>query len=165
MNINKLTIKSQEALQRAQQLAMENGQQSIESGHLLKGILMVDETVTPFIVKKQSANLAGIEKAVDALVKGYPKVSGGDLYMSREISTLLTKAEALLKKFNDEFVAIEHMLLAMLETKSDVRNILKDAGLTSSGVEKAVRELRKGKNVTTQSAEDSYNALNKYAII
>ncbi len=163
MNINKLTIKSQEALQSAQQLAMENGQQAIETGHLLMAILSVDETVAPFIIKKLSANIETIKQSVEEVVIGYPKVSGGDLYMSRELTSVFQKAESLLKKFKDEFVAIEHLLLSLLETKNDMSVILQDAGITSKGVETAIRELRKGKKVTTQSAEDSYNALNKYA--
>ncbi len=163
MNTNKFTLKTQEAIQRANQLAAENGQQSIEIGHLLRGILSVDETITPYIAKKHAANFKQIEKGVDLLVQNYPKVSGGDVYVSRDVSKVFTKAESLLKKFNDEFIALEHLLLAIIDIKSDVQRILKDAGLTYKGTELAILELRKGSNVNTQSAEASYNALTKYA--
>ena len=164
MKMNKLTIKSQEAIQRAHQLAMENGQQSIEAGHLLSAILSIDENVTPFILKKLSVNPGHIKQLADSLVSNYRKVDGGEIYASRDFANIIQKAESSLKKFKDEFVAIEHILLAILETKTDASSILKDAGITAKDVEAAIRELRKGKSVTTQSAEDSYNALNKYAI-
>ena len=163
MNINKLTTKSQEVVQQASQLAVEGGQQAIEVGHIMKSILALDDTVTPFIVKKQSANLAGIKNSVDDIVSSYPTVSGGEVYFARETSTVMSKAESYLKKFGDDYVAIEHILLAIIDSKNSIQTILKDAGLTYKGVETALKELRKGQRVTTKSAEDSYNALNKYA--
>ena len=165
MNMNKLTIKSQEVLQRAHQLAMENGQQALEAGHLLSAILSIDENVTPFILKKLSVNPEHVKQGVNSLVGNYPKVSAtGEIYASRSFAQILQKAENSLKKFKDEFVAIEHLLLALLNSNTDAAAILKDAGVTSKEIEAAIRELRKGKSVTTQSAEDSYNALAKYAI-
>ena len=164
MNTNKLTIKSQEALQRAHEIAAGRGQQSIEIAHLLKGILAVDDAVTPFVLKKQSAPMDAIEKSIDEELDKYPKVSGGEPYASRDLSNIFLAAEKLLKKFGDEFIAIEHLLLAIINSKSAVATLLNDAGVTPKGVETAIRELRKGKKVTTQSAENNYNALKKYAI-
>lgn len=164
MNINKLTIKSQEAIQRGQQIAAEHGHQAIETGHLFLGILEVDESVTPYVIKKQGANLQAVTLAAETLVGNYPKVSGGDAYASREVTRILSKAESYLKKYDDEFVAIEHILLALIDVKNDVQELLKDAGVTFKGVEAAVKELRKGSTVTSQNAENNYNALNKYAL-
>jgi len=164
MTFNNLTIKSQEALQRAQQLAMEHGQQAIEPGHLLKGILEVDDSVAPFVFKKLGVNYAIIRQALDRIVEGYPKVSGGDKYLSRATSEAIQKGNSYLKEFGDEYVALEHLLLGILATTDPVAQMLKDSGITEKGLKTAIHDLRKGKKVTTHSAEDSYNALNKYAI-
>ncbi len=164
MNGNNLTIKSQEALQRAQQLAIEGGQQAVELGHLLKGILEVDQSVAPFIFKKLGLNFDIVKSALDRIVDGYAKVSGGNQYLSRRVTEAIQKANTFLKEFNDEYIALEHLLLGILTTDDPVSQMLKDSGLTVNGLKAAVQDLRKGKKVTTASAEDSYNALNKYAV-
>jgi len=164
MNFNNLTIKSQEVLQRAQLLATQNGQQAIEAGHVLKGILEVDEHVTPFVLKKMGVNMAAVTQATDAIVKGYPKVSGGQPYAARSVGDLLTRATGHLKDMGDEYVSIEHLLTAMIEISDPVAQLLKDSGVTKEGLKTAITELRKGRKVVTHSAEDSYNALKKYAV-
>ena len=165
MNLNNFTIKSQEAVQRAQQIAMEGQQQSIELGHLLKGILEVDESVAPFVFKKLGVNFDAIRQATDSIVHSYPKVSGGgNQYMSRTTTEALQKANTYLKEFGDEFVALEHLLLGIIATKDSVSQMLKDSGVSEKALKAAIKDLRKGSRVTTHSAEDSYNALNKYAI-
>ncbi|MCB9292172.1 MAG: ATP-dependent chaperone ClpB [Lewinellaceae bacterium] len=165
MNLNNFTIKSQEAVQRAQQIAMEGQQQSIELGHLLKGILEVDESVAPFVFKKLGVNYDAIRQATDSIVHSYPKVSGGgSQYLSRTATEALQKANTYLKEFGDEFVALEHLLLGIIATKDSVSQMLKDSGVSEKVLKAAIQELRKGSRVTTHSAEDSYNALNKYAI-
>lgn len=164
MNLNNLTIKAQEALQRAQQIAMENGQQAIELGHVLKGLLEVDENVAPYVFKKLGVNYSAIKQATDSIVMSYPKVSGGNPYLSRTATEVIQKANSFLKEFGDEYVALEHLLLAMLSVKDDVSQMLKDSGLDQKSLKAAVMELRKGNKVTSASAEGTYNALNKYAI-
>ncbi len=164
MNMNNLTIKSQEAIQKAQQAVMENGQQAIEAGHLFWGILEVDENVAPFIFKKLGANYNAIKQAAEAIVQSYPKVSGGTPYLSRTATEILQRANGYLKEFGDEYVALEHLLLALLSFRSDVATLLKDNGLTEKGLKAAIQELRKGGRVTSHSAEETYNALNKYAV-
>ena len=159
MNLNNFTIKSQEAVQRAQQIAMEGQQQSIELGHLLKGILEVDESVAPFVFKKLGVNFDAIRQATDSIVYSYPKVSGGgSQYMSRTATEALQKANTYLKEFDDEFVALEHLLLGIIATKDSVSQMLKDSGVSEKALKAAIKELRKGSRVTTHSAEASYNA-------
>lgn len=164
MNLNNLTIKAQEALQRAQQIAMEYGQQAMELGHLLKGILEVDENVAPYVFKKLGVNYSAVKQTTDSIVASYPKVSGGSPYLSRTTTEVIQKANILLKDFGDEYVALEHLLLAMLTVKDDVSQMLKDSGLNEKSLKAAVLELRKGSTVTSASAEGTYNALNKYGI-
>ncbi len=164
MNLEKFTIKSQEAVQRAQQIAMENQHQAIEPGHLMKGILEVDESVTPYVFKKLGINFDVVKQAIDRVVLSYPKVSGGgQQYLSRSASEALQRASTYLKEFGDEYVALEHLLLGILAAKDQVSQLLKDSGLTEKELKAAIKELRKGSRVTTHSAEDAYNALNKYA--
>lgn len=163
MNTNNFTIKSQEAIQQAQQMAQGFGHQQIENEHILKGILEVDENVTPFILKKLNVNVDLFKKILDSTLQSFPKVSGGDLMLSREASTALTEANIIAKKMNDEFVSIEHLLLAIFKSKSKVAQILKDQGVTYNGLEAAIAEIRKGERVTSASAEETYNSLNKYA--
>ncbi|HHJ51348.1 MAG TPA: ATP-dependent chaperone ClpB [Phaeodactylibacter sp.] len=164
MNMNNMTIKAQEVIQRAQQLAMEHGNQAIETGHLLEAILQIDESVTPFVMKKLGVNTQALKMALDAIIQSYPKVSGGDAYLSRALSTLIQRANSLLKEFGDEYVAIDHLLLAMVEGNDQVAQLLKDSGITAKDLKAAILDLRKGSRVTSASAEDSYAALNKYAI-
>ncbi len=163
MNTNNFTIKSQEAIQQAQQIAQGFGHQQIENEHILKGILEVDENVTPFILKKLNVNVDLFKKILDSTLQNFPKVSGGDLMLSREASTALTEANIIAKKMNDEFVSIEHLVLAIFKSKSKVAQILKDQGVTYNGLETAIAEIRKGERVTSASAEETYNSLNKYA--
>ncbi len=164
MNLNNFTIKSQEAVQHAQQIAMEGGQQAIETGHLLKALLETDENVISFLLKKMNTNPQRVEQAVDAIIKSYPKVSGGNAqYLSAAANQTLTKAQSFLKEFGDEFVAVEHILLGLLQANDNVSNLLKDAGVNEKDLKKAITELRGDSKVTSQSAEAQYNALNKYA--
>ena len=163
MNLNNFTIKSQEAVQQAQQIATEMQQQSIETGHLLKGILEVDENVTPFILQKLGVNLNIFKQTLDKIVISYPKVSGGSQYLSSNSNKVLQKASSLLKEFKDEYVSIEHLLLALLNSGDTISQLMKDNGVKEKAMKIAINELRKGENVTSQSQEEQYNALKKYA--
>ena len=163
MNLNNFTIKSQEAIQQAQQLAQEMGHQQIENEHLFKGITSVDENVTPFLLKKLNINVNLFHQILDKTLQSFPKVSGGDLMLSRDASQTLNEASSIAKKMNDEFVSVEHLFLAIFKSKSKVAQILKDQGATEKGIRAAIDELRKGERVTSQSAEETYNSLNKYA--
>jgi ATP-dependent Clp protease ATP-binding subunit ClpB len=163
MNINNFTIKSQEAVQLAQQMAQEMGHQQIENEHLFKAILQVEENVTPFILKKLNVNTAIVSQIVSKELERFPKVTGGELSFSREASKTLNDASIIAKKMEDEYVSIEHLLLAIFNSKSKIAQILKDQGVTEKDFKLAIEELRKGGKVTSQGAEDNYNALNKYA--
>ena len=163
MNLNNFTIKSQEAVQQAQQIATGMQQQSIETGHLLKGILEVDENVTPFILQKLGVNLNIFKQTLDKIVESYPKVTGGNQYLSQNSNKTLQKASSLLKEFKDEYVSIEHLLLALLKTGDTISQLMKDSGVKEKSMKAAINELRKGENVTSQSQEEQYNALKKYA--
>ncbi|MBF2709683.1 ATP-dependent chaperone ClpB [Flavobacterium soyangense] len=163
MNINKFTIKSQEAIQLSQQLAQSFGQQQIENEHILKAIFEVDENVAPFILKKLNVNVPLFQQIIDSTIQSFPKVSGGEIMLSRTANTTLNEAEIIAKKMNDEFVSIEHLILAIFTSKSKVSQILKDQGVTEKGLKAAIDELRKGERVTSASAEETYNSLNKYA--
>lgn len=163
MNLNNFTIKSQEAIQQAQQLAQEMGHQQIENEHLFKGISSVDENVTPFLLKKLNINVNLFQQILDNTLTSFPKVSGGDIMLSREASRTLNEASSIAKKMKDEYVSVEHLILAIFNSSSKVAQILKDQGATEKGLQAAVQELRKGDRVTSQSAEDTYNSLNKYA--
>ncbi|AWH85960.1 ATP-dependent chaperone ClpB [Flavobacterium album] len=163
MNFANFTIKSQEAIQRAQQLAQSLGQQQIENEHIVKAILEVDENVTPFLLKKLNVNLPIFNQVLDRVIEGFPKVLGGEIGLSRDAGTALTEASNIARKMNDEFVSIEHLLLAIFASKSKVAQILKDQGVTEKGLKAAIDELRKGERVTSASAEETYNSLNKYA--
>lgn len=164
MNLNTYTIKSQEAIQQAVQLSTNNGQQAIEPAHILKGILEVDENVTPFILKKLNVNPSSFSKMVDSVINSYPKVSGGQPHLSVAANKAMAKATTYLKEYNDEFISIEHLLLGLLHAGDSTSNLMKDAGLKEKEVKAAINELRKGERVTSQSAEETYNSLNKYAI-
>jgi ATP-dependent Clp protease ATP-binding subunit ClpB len=163
MNFNKFTIKSQEAIQKAQQLAENYGHQQIENSHILKGIFEVDENVIPFIFKKLGINIELLKSLIDKTLESYSKVTGGEISLSRNASKMLNNATDEASKMNDEFVSIEHLLLALLNTKDTTSQILKDQGVTEKGLKIAIDELRKGSKVTSQSAEETYNSLNKYA--
>ncbi len=163
MNFNQFTLKAQEAVQQAQQLATQNGQQAVETGHLLKGVLEVDENVLPFLLKKLSVNTPALVLALDSITKGYPKVSGGSPYLSNPAQAALTKATSLMQEMKDEFVSIEHLALGILSGNDAVSRLMKDSGLNEKDFRSAVAELRKGARVTSQTSEETYNALNKYA--
>ncbi|WP_269225165.1 ATP-dependent chaperone ClpB [Flavobacterium eburneipallidum] len=163
MNINKFTIKSQEAIQLSQQLAQSFGQQQIENEHIFKAIFEVDENVAPFILKKLNVNVPLFEQILDSTIQSFPKVSGGEIMLSRTANTTLNEAEIIAKKMNDEFVSIEHLILAIFDSKTKAAQILKDQGVTGKGLKAAIEELRKGERVTSASAEETYNSLNKYA--
>jgi ATP-dependent Clp protease ATP-binding subunit ClpB len=164
MNLNNYTIKSQEAIQQALQIATVNGQQAIEPAHILKAILEVDENVTPFILKKLNVNPATFSKLVDSVVLSYPKVSGGQPYLSSSANQALAKASTFLKEYKDEYVSIEHLLLGLINSGDSTANLMKDTGLKEKEIKAAITELRKGERVTSQSQEETYNSLNKYAI-
>lgn len=164
MNPNNLTIKSQEAIQKAQELAFANQHQSIETGHLLKGLLVADENVIDFLLKKTGVNVNHLHTKLDEQISTYSKVSGGSgQYLSNECNQVLLKAQSYLKEYKDEFVSVEHLLLALLNAKDNTSKLLKDAGLVEKDLKLAIAELRKGRKVTDQGAESTYNALNKYA--
>jgi ATP-dependent Clp protease ATP-binding subunit ClpB len=163
MDLNKFTIRSQQAIQQAQTIASGHGQQMLENGHLLKGILEVDADVTPFLLKKLNVNLPAMTQALDRIVKGYPKVSGGQISLSRHANEALIKAQASMKEFGDEFASVEHMLIGILESGDTIAQLLKDNGVTRKDLVAAIKDLRKGSTVTSQSQEETYNALNKYA--
>ena len=163
MNFNNYTIKSQEAIQQAQQLAQSMGHQQIENEHIVKAIFEVDENVLPFILKKLNVNVDMLKLALDKQIEGFSKVSGADLMISREASKALNEASIIAKKMNDDFVSIEHLILAIFKSKSQIAQMLKDQGVTEKGLNAAIEELRKGDRVTSQSQEDTYNSLNKYA--
>ncbi len=163
MNINNFTIKAQEAVQKAQEIATARQHQAIESGHLLKGILSVDENVTPFLLKKLEVNIPRLTQQTDALLDKLPRVSGGGQYLSNDANQALVKATQLATEMGDDFVSIEHMLLGLLSGKDEVAHLMKDAGVSEKSLKAAIADLRKGSKVGSQSAEDTYNALNKYA--
>ena len=163
MNLNKFTIKAQEAVQEAVSRAQRQGQQAIEPEHLLAGILKVGEQTTHFLFQKLGANLALLQQAVDAQIGSLPRVQGGDPYLSRESNEVLTKAEDIASKNKDEFVALEPMLQAILSTNCTAGKIMKDAGVTEKDLEKAIQELRGGEKVKSQRSEETYQSLSKYA--
>ncbi|MDA3823772.1 MAG: ATP-dependent chaperone ClpB [Bacteroidales bacterium] len=164
MDFNKFTIKAQEAIQRAQQIVIENDHQAIECGHIMKGILTVDENVLPFIFKKLSINAVHMEAALEEIIKSYPVVKGGEKYLSSTANEAIVKAEAAGKKAGDDYVTLENLLIGIFKTHDPVGRMLKDAGINEAELNSAISELRKGERVQSQSAEENYNALNKYAI-
>lgn len=163
MNLNNFTIKSQEAIQKAQQLALGFENPQIENEHILKGIMEVDQNVTPFILKKAGVNLSVFEQTIDSIIKSFSKTQGADVMLSRDATTMLNEAMNTAKKMNDEYVSIEHLILAIFKSKSKVAQVLKDQGVTEKILNEAINEIRKGERVTSQSQEETYNALNKYA--
>ena len=164
MNLNNFTIKSQEAVQQSVQLVSQRGQQVIEAAHILKAVIMTDESVVNFLFQKLGVNVQNLQMVLDRQLDSYPKVSGGEPYLSSEANAVLQKAIEYSGKMGDQYVSLEHILLALLTEKSVASSMLKDAGVTEKELRLAIAELRKGNNVTSQSAEDTYNSLNKYAI-
>ena len=164
MNTNNYTIKSQEALQNAVQLAQSKGQQAIETGHLLKAVINVGENVTHFIFNKLGVNSHNLLSALDRIIDSYPRVSGGEVYLSPDSNKALEKATRLAKDMGDQYISLEHILLGLLDNRDQVAQLLKDSGLTEKETKEAIAELRKGSKVNSQSAEESYDALGRYAI-
>jgi ATP-dependent Clp protease ATP-binding subunit ClpB len=163
MNFEKFTIKSQEALQKAAEITTGNQQQAIEPGHLLKAIVETDENVAAFVFKKLNVNTNILEDKLDELINSYPKVSGQQPYLSSATNSVLQNAEKELREFKDEFISIEHLLLALLSTKDKASQLMKDAGLDRAGLLKAVKELRGNAKVTDQNAEAKYKSLERYS--
>ena len=163
MNLEKFTIKSQEAIQKASEMAMSKQQQAIEPGHLLKAILETDENVSNYLFKKLNINSTLLENKLEETINSYPRISGQQPYLSSATSAVLQHADKELREFKDEFVAIEHLLLALLASKDKVGSMLKDAGLDRASLIKAIKELRGGSKVTDQNAEAKYKSLERYS--
>ena len=163
MNYNNFTIKAQEALQKAITLAQSANQQIIEPTHLLKALMLVGENITSFLFNKLTVNTRNLELALDREIESYPKVSGGEPILSRETNAVMQKAADYASKMGDEYVSLEHLLLSLLSEKSTASSMLKDAGVNQKHLQMAIDELRKGEKVTSQSAEDTYQSLSKYA--
>ncbi|KEY18344.1 ATP-dependent chaperone ClpB [Kaistella antarctica] len=163
MNLNQYTVKSQEAIQKAQQIAMEFGNQSIEPQHILEGIFQIDENISDFLLKKSEAELTLVRERNRENIEKLPKVEGGNIYLSQTANKVLLDAPNVAKKMDDEFVTIEHVWLCLLDVNSDVSKMLKDMGITKNGLEMAIKELRKGSKATSASSEETYQSLNKYA--
>lgn len=164
MNLNNFTIKSQETVQQAVQLVTQRNQQAVEAAHLLKAVIMTGESIVNFLFQKLGVNVQNLQMILDRQLDSYPKVSGGEPYLSNEANAVLQKAVDYSGKMGDQYVSLEHILLALLTEKSVASSMLKDAGINEKELRLAIAELRKGNNVTSQSAEDTYNSLNKYAI-
>ena len=164
MNFNNFTIKSQEVIQKAIELTRSAGQQQIEPSHILKALIDEGESIVNFVFQKLEANLNSVKSAIEADIRSLPKVSGGDVFLSRDANDAMQKAVDFSKSMGDEYVSIEAMLMGILRSSGKAGQALKDAGITDKGLEMAIRELRKGNKVTEQSAEETYQALSKYAI-
>ncbi|MBE7630428.1 ATP-dependent chaperone ClpB [Tenacibaculum piscium] len=163
MNLNNYTTKSQETIQQAQQIAQGYGHQQLENEHIFKALFAVDENVLPFILKKLNINITVLQQVLEKQLASFPKVSGGELMLSKEANKALNEASIIAKKMNDEYVSIEHLILAIFKSKSQIAQVLKDQGVTEKSLTITIEELRKGERVTSQSAEETYNSLNKYA--
>lgn len=163
MNLNNFTIKAQQAIQKAQEIAVGKNQQVIDCTHLLKGILTEDENVTPYLLKKLEVNIPRLQQQLDEAIEQYARVSGSEQYLSSDANQALINSTQIASKMGDEFVSIEHMLLGILTGKSTAGKMLKDAGVSEKGLRSAIVDLRKGSKVNSQTAEESFNALNRYA--
>jgi ATP-dependent Clp protease ATP-binding subunit ClpB len=164
MNLNQFTIKARESIQKAGIIASSNGNQAIETAHLLKAILEEVPDICSFIFNKLGVSQSVVENALEKILQSFPKVSGGDAYFSRDMSKLLNDAVQLSSKMKDDFVSIEHLLIAMLGVKDQVSSLLKDAGMKERELIQAIEELRKGSKVNSESAEETYHSLKRYAI-
>ena len=163
MDFKNFTIKAQEAVQKATEIAGGNQQQAVETGHLLKGLFQSDESVFSFLANKLGANLNILTPRLDAIVAAYPKVSGGSPYFANDAAAAVQRANGAMKDMGDEFVSVEHLLLGVLSGKDAVATLLKDTGFNDKDLKAAIQELRGGRKVTSQSAEDQYQSLNRYA--
>src|SRR5665647_772075 len=164
MNLNNFTIKSQEAIQKATEIATAKQNQSIEPLHLLKGILLVDENVAPYLLRKLNVNFDVFSKELDKLIDCLPKVSGGQQYLSSNSNRVLQKTSEISLEFKDEFISIEHLLLGILTLNDSSSRLLQNNGVTEKDLKAAIKQLRKGSTVNSQTAEETYNSLNKYAV-
>ncbi len=164
MNLNNFTIKAQEAIQHAFQVAQGNNQQAVETGHILKGLFHSAENVVGFLMKKLGVETAIFQQAADKIVEGYPKVTGGEQYVSSPANRVLQKSLALAQEMGDQFVSVEHILVALLDAGDSVSRLMKDNGITRKELQKAIEELRKGAKVDSQTAEDRFNSLNRFAL-
>jgi len=163
MNLNNFTIKAQEAIGKAQEISVANQNQVLENAHILKGIFMTDENVTPYLFKKSSVNLAIFAKALDKIIESLPKVSVGEPYLSNSANTALQKALSFSQEFKDDFVSIEHLLLGLLSVRDNTSQLMKDNGISEKELKAAILQLRQGSNVKSQTTDENYNALNRYA--
>ncbi len=163
MDFEKFTIKTQEAIQNAQQQAINGGYGTIDTGHLLKGIFEVDKDVTPYLLKKLNVNLATFEQVLDRIIGGYPKVTGGQLQASQAFSKVMNEALGNLKEFEDQFVSIELVLYTLINSNDSIGKLLKDNGITQKNLKLAIMELRNGEKVTSNNPEGNYQSLEKYA--
>lgn len=163
MDLNKFTIKAQETVQKAQQLAQASGHQAIEAGHLIKGMLQEDNQVVEYLLNKQGVNIDYLKKELEEVLQTYPKVSGGNMHVSQNLSRILNDAMNEAQKLKDEYVSVEHLVLALSNSNDKAAQLLKDQGVNHKGTLEAAKALRKGERVTSQSQEDTYNALGKYA--
>ncbi|MDE5626473.1 MAG: hypothetical protein K2I58_00780 [Candidatus Amulumruptor sp.] len=164
MNFNNFTIKSQEAIQKAVELTRSAGTQAIEPVMILKAVLAEGDSLVKYLFAKVGANASAVDSMIDREIEKLPNVSGGEPYLSRTSNDVLQKALDITKKMGDTYVTLEALLLALFEINSPASSILKDVGLSARELESAINELRKGKKATDQSAEDTYNALSKYAV-
>ena len=164
MKTENFTIKSQEVIQQAFTIAQGNQQQVVENGHLLKSIFLEDENISNFLFKKLNIDLLVFQKALDKIILSYPKVSGGDPYLSNNANKALQKALNYSKEMDDQFISIEHILLGIFAVSENVSQLMKDNGITEKGLKLAIQDLRKGSNVKSQTAEDTFNSLNRFAI-
>lgn len=163
MDFKQFTIKAQEAVQKAQELAMTGQNQSIETGHLLKGMLLSDESVLAFLFNKLNIPIQRLNQSLNAIIESYPKVEGGDQYLSRQSQQVLLNAQNYLKDFGDDFVSVDHLLLALFKNKDSVSTLLKDAGMNEDSLKKAIKDLRGGQKISSDTAEQQHQALDKYA--
>ena len=164
MDFNQLTIKAQEVMQQAVRIAEANNQQAVETGHLLKALFEKADSITSFVFKKLDVNENAVKTVLDKIIASYPKVSGGEPYLSSNANKVIREAENLLKSFGDQYVSVEHILIGIFKCGDQVSQLLKDNGVTEKNLIAAIQELRKGSKVTSQSAEDTYNALQRFAI-
>ncbi len=164
MNLNQFTIKAQEAIQQAFNIALGYNHQAVENGHLLKGILSQSESITSYLLKKLGINQGTFENMLHQIIESYPKVSGGEQYLSSHANKSLQKAGHYAKEFNDEFISVEHLLMGIFAVGDSVSQMMKDTGITEKDLKNAIRDLRKGSKVDSQTAEDTFNSLNRFAI-
>ena len=163
MNFNNFTLKSQESIQKAMDIASGKQNQAIEPVHILKGMLIVDENVIPYLLKKLNVNLERLNQLLDRNIEGLPKTTGGETYLSTDASKAMQKASTYAQEFKDDFVSIEHLLLGILSVNDSTSRLLKESGVSEKDLKAAIRILRKGSSVTSQTAEETYNALNQFS--